>query len=162
MSISSTILTQRQVRIPKRSERAIGFLTYAVGVDDTGVVYLSICENEGGGYFSSEWVSLPHLRECLADSMAEGSSVTASLLRRAYVSRSVNNGGFLAAILLHEGLLTVSDSPYRYRCTSDWEAWEASQRLPPAEASKESQPTRRKGKGSAQPPVVEESDHAED
>lgn len=43
-----------QHSISKLSERAVGHLTYEVGIGESGVVSLTVTGNEGGGYFSRE------------------------------------------------------------------------------------------------------------
>jgi hypothetical protein len=114
--------------IRKLSERSTGRITYQVGLGESGTVYLAVKDNEGGGYFSPEWVSLARVRACLADHLDSGEAFATPLLRGAYRNRSVNNGGFLAAILRHEGLLGPAQRPQLHRCTGDWEAWERDQR----------------------------------
>ncbi|WP_157726480.1 hypothetical protein [Imhoffiella purpurea] len=117
----------REASIPKLSERASGLLTYRVAVDGEGALHLSVVANQGGAYFSTEWVPFQRVRECLGDLMASGASFPTARLLDAYHGRSVNNGGFLAAILRHEGLLQAGDPPTRHRVSGDWDAWETAQ-----------------------------------
>ena len=119
-----TITPTRTNTIPKLSERATGRITYQVGLGESGALYLAVKANEGGGYFSPEWVALARVRACLADYLGTGEAFATPLLRGAYVNRSVNNGGFLAAILRHEGLIGPAEKPHLHRCTGDWDAWE--------------------------------------
>ncbi|MFD2112119.1 hypothetical protein [Thiorhodococcus fuscus] len=114
--------------IPKLSERAIGQMTYRIGIGASGTVYLAVAANQGGGYFSPEWVSITRLQEILAPYQSSGDSFPTPVLRAAYVNRSANNGGFLAAILRHTGLLTPGDPPHLHVALSDWSAWETRQR----------------------------------
>lgn len=103
-------------------------MTYEVGLGESGTVHLCVAANEGGGYFSSEWVSLPRILEVLADFLSSGGSFPTHALLPAFNNRSVNNAGFLAAILRHEGLLKAGDKPHSHACCGDWEAWQAAQR----------------------------------
>ena len=122
-----TITPLRQQTIPKLSERAIGRMTYQVGIGDSQTVYLAVTGNEGGGYFSREWVALPRIRSTLADQFEAGEPFSTPVLRGAYTNRSVNNGGFLAAMLRHEGLLKAAEPPHLHLGTDGWEAWEREQ-----------------------------------
>lgn len=114
--------------ISKLGGTAGGRITYAVGVDPAGTVHLAVTANEGGGYFSPEWVPLPRVRACLAANSGAGEAFPTRVLRGAYRNRSVNNGGFLAAVLRHEGLLRAGALPHLHRCEDGWDAWEAAQR----------------------------------
>lgn len=127
VSAPETIQTVREERIPKLSPRARGLLTYVVGVGASGMCYLAVTANEGGGYFSREWVSLASVRACLADFLARTESFPTALLQAVYANRSVNNACFLVAILRHEGLLVAGDPPTLHRCAGEWEVWEAAQ-----------------------------------
>ncbi len=119
----------REHHIPKLGERAIGHLVYQVAVGESGTVYLAVTGNGGSGYFSREWVALPRLRDVLHPYLESDQTFPTPILRPAYVNRSNNNGGFLAAILRHEGLLkAVPEQPHLHVCTADWADWEAEQR----------------------------------
>ena len=118
----------REHSIPKLGERAIGHLVYQVAVGESGAVYLAVTGNGGSGYFSREWVALSRIREVLKPYLESGQTFATPILRPAYVNRSNNNGGFLAAILRHEGLLTASpEQPHLHCAAGDWSAWEAEQ-----------------------------------
>lgn len=97
---------------PKLSARARGELDYQVGYSPTATdLYIRIVSNHSGGYFSKEWVPLAVIQTCLpseldADSgSSDLSNFSASVLVPAFVSKSQNNAGFLAAALLAEGLI---------------------------------------------------------
>jgi hypothetical protein len=125
---TEAIAPVRSNTIRKLSERSSGRIAYRVGLGESGAVYLAVTDNEGGGYYSPEWVPLSRVRACLADYLDSGEAFATPLLRAAYRNRSVNNGGFLAAILRHEGLLGPAEKPQLHRCTGDWEVWERDQR----------------------------------
>jgi len=101
---------------PKLSERAKGELDYQVGYSPTATdLYIRITSNHSGGYFSKEWVPLSVIQTCLpseldADSgSSDLSGFSARVLTTAFVSKSQNNAGFLAAALLAEGLIAKAD-----------------------------------------------------
>ena len=86
----------------KLSSKAPGHLTYALGIDDhTQDLYLQLQENSSGGYFSREWVPLSHIDACIAR-LKPKEVFAASHFRPAFISRSQNNAGFLAAALKAE------------------------------------------------------------
>lgn len=116
-----------QHTIPKLSPRAIGAMTYQIGVGESGTVYLAVTANEGGGYFSREWIAIPHLLAQVGTSLAAGEPFPTPALRTAYVNRSINNAGFLAAILRHIGLLQPGDPPHWHVVGEDWTVWQATQ-----------------------------------
>ena len=122
-----SIVTVREATVSKLSPRAKGCLTYGVGLGASGMCYLAVTANAGGGYFSREWVSLASLRACLADFLDGAECFPTSLLQAVYANRSVNNACFLVAILRHEGLLIAGDPPNLHRCSGDWEGWEHAQ-----------------------------------
>ncbi len=72
-------------------------LTYNVG-HDSDRFHLRLSDNEGGGFFSTEWI-------CLNDVTNETPSdepFTTAVLTPLYESKSSNNPGFLAAVLVAE------------------------------------------------------------
>jgi len=90
----------------KLSTRAKGELDYQVAYSPTATdLYIRIAGNHSGGYFSKEWVPLAAIQTCLKTVLDDDSSFSASVLVPAFVSKSQNNAGFLAAALLAEGLI---------------------------------------------------------
>ena len=116
-----------QHTIAKLSARAIGRMTYQIGVGESGTVYLAVTANEGSGYFSREWVAIPQLLEQIRAHLDAEEPFPTPLLRVAYVNRSINNAGFLAAMLRHLGLLKPADPPHWHVVGDDWIAWQATQ-----------------------------------
>ena len=98
----------RRIKIqqtPKLSPKAPGHLTYALGIDDhTQDLYLQLQDNSSGGFFSREWVPLSHIDACIAR-LKPKEVFAASHFRPAFISRSQNNAGFLAAALKAEGVI---------------------------------------------------------
>lgn len=119
----------RQHAIPKLSERAMGLMTYQVGLGTSGTVYVAIVGNENGGYFSREWLPVPRILDTIHSRLdTENPTFPTRLLRSAFVNRSNNNGGFLAALLRHEALLVPGELPHLHRCRDDWDTWIEQQR----------------------------------
>ena len=108
----------------KTSQRAVGEITYRVLCDEQRErLFITIVSNNGGGYFSKEVVPFDGVERCLA-AYTEGKSLPAKVLRTAFVGKSVNNAGFLAAILRAEGLLAgVPDAVHQHQIAGDWTDW---------------------------------------
>jgi len=77
-------------------------LTYMIGCDDSNEVFLRVYSNDGGGFFSTEWVALKDIQQALSKSPDNVTSVT---LYGLFKGKSVNSPGFLLALLKHEGLV---------------------------------------------------------
>lgn len=122
-------LLLREAQAAKLGQYANGAITYQVlRVPDGDALYLRVSANAGGGYFSREAVPVEAVRLCLAGRDA-AEPLRAAALRSAYVGRSNNNAGFLAALLVAEGLLTRDpDAPHLLMDAGRWDAWEAEQR----------------------------------
>lgn len=79
-------------------------LTYNLCVDDNKDIFLRITQNEGSGYFSSEWVKLENILSRI--DAAGKKPLTSFLLTDGLLEgRSSNTAGFIWAVLLAEGLV---------------------------------------------------------
>jgi hypothetical protein len=76
-------------------------LTYHIGCNAESEIHLRIHANDGGGYFSQEWVAWKGIQKALEKATPITSIVLYSLFR----GKSVNTPAFLLAVLKHEGLL---------------------------------------------------------
>ena len=66
-----------------------------------GELVLRLYRNTAKGMFCKDW-----LRWCDVDALLDsGAGITSGLLQRLYEGRSANSGGFLLAVLKHEGLV---------------------------------------------------------
>ncbi len=74
-------------------------LTYNIG-NREGEYYLRLSDNAGGGFFSTEWLALSDVTA----EMPSDEPFTTSILTPLYESKSSNNPGFLAAVLVAEKL----------------------------------------------------------
>lgn len=86
-------------------------------------IFLTIVGNRGGGNWNREVVSLADIEAALADVPA-GEPFGSKLLRLAFVGRSNNNPPFLAAALVHAGLLAPAEGvKHKLVRTGDWTDW---------------------------------------
>ncbi len=85
-------------------------LTYESGRDAEGKLHYRITANNGGGFFSNEWVSW----EVLHTACHKTSPVTSRDLRPLLKGKSVNTAGFLLAALLKDGLLRICPGKSRH------------------------------------------------
>jgi hypothetical protein len=186
MSSPTTYLHVKTETARKTGRHAEGCLTYVV-LRDAEEVYLALTANDGGGYFSREAVPFSAVERCV-EGLAANQPILAKAFKSAFVSRSANNPGFLAAVLRQEGLLVpASEAAHQLRLAGDWPAWRQAMlaspgepyELPGATPAKAPQaavgitnaeePTRPAGKGrkprkapkaERQRPSGEETDHA--
>ncbi len=102
-----------------------GAIRYAVLTDPgRSRVFLTILANEGGGNFNREIVAFDDIEEAIADQPAD-TPFGVKVFRVAFIGKSNNNAGFLAAALVHAGLLAPSAVKHQYLKAGDWPAFEA-------------------------------------
>ena len=109
---------------PKLGARAEGSISYNVlACKERRQLFIAITGNKGGGYFSKEHVAISKIEACLGSSSATKPSPSKTF-KEAFISRSSNNAGFLAAVLRHEGLLGAAPGAETQHVHSgDWAAW---------------------------------------
>lgn len=76
-------------------------LSYDVGQDQSKALHYRVTENDGGGFFSSEWL----LWKDIEVAIYADEPVTSICLRSLFKGKSVNTSGFLMAVLVAERLL---------------------------------------------------------
>lgn len=87
-------------------------LTYHIGIDDQDSIIISIASNEGGGYYSKEWVKLDTI---LAKLDSATKPLTSFSLHGIFEGKSANTPGFMFAVLYAEGLIERDgDNPRVY------------------------------------------------
>jgi hypothetical protein len=79
-------------------------LSYNIGIDETGAIHLKVAGNDGGGFFSNEWISYHDIQTALTDWPAD-QGITSMTFRKIFRGKSANTPGFLIAFLVDEGLL---------------------------------------------------------
>lgn len=91
-------------------------LTYHIGCDTESDIYFRVYENSGGGYFSTEWVSLKAIQQAIE----QGRKPTTSFaLYDLFNGQSVNTPAFLLAALLKEGLVQIHEENQRCYAATD-------------------------------------------
>ena len=87
-------------------------LTYHIGIDDQNSVMIRVVANEGGGYFSPEWIKLDTI---LAKLESAKKPLTSFSLHGIFEGKSANTPGFTFAVLYAEGLVERDiDNPRVY------------------------------------------------
>ena len=105
MNTTTQFLCIKTLTAPKTGLNAKGAITYAVLRDTASTdIYICLLGNEGGGYYSQEAVSLTAIEQCLAGLDPSG-VIPSKVFKAAFSGKSVNNSGFLAAVLRSELLL---------------------------------------------------------
>jgi hypothetical protein len=79
-------------------------LTYQVGVDESNGIQLKVSGNDGGGFWSAEWVSFTDIQAALKE-WPEDQGVTSMTFRKVFRGKSANTPGFLIAVLVAEAIL---------------------------------------------------------
>jgi hypothetical protein len=79
-------------------------LGYQVGIDDSGAILLRVSSNDGGGFFSNEWIAFTDIQAALK-AWPDDQGITSMTFRKIFRGKSSNTPGFLIAVLVAEGLL---------------------------------------------------------
>ena len=96
-------------------------LTYEIGFDKGAEIHVRVIKNSGSGWFSPAWVALPRVHDLLA---RNGDKLIAfSTLLPLFKGKSVNNAGFLLAVLKHEGLVAPKEDKPRCHVGRDTAAF---------------------------------------
>jgi hypothetical protein len=93
-------------------------LSYHIGIDDTGAIHLKVAGNDGGGFFSNEWVSYPDIQAAIND-WPDDQGITSMTFRKVFRGKSANTPGFLIAILCALGLLELMPGKSRVHQACD-------------------------------------------
>ena len=105
MTISDTL---ESIRILKKANcptlSGESTLTYHIGCTAKSEIHIRIHANDGGGFFSREWVTWKEIQRHL-QKVPKGSPITSIVLHRLFKGKSVNTPAFLLAALKHEKLL---------------------------------------------------------
>ena len=98
-------------------------LTYQVGWTPDSEMHVRITANTGTGAISKNWVAFRAIREVLASVRA--GELTSGHMQQLCAGQSVNNAGFLLAVLMSEGLVRPSTSKRRCYESADEAAFAA-------------------------------------
>lgn len=110
----------------KAGQRATDDITYRILTDEQRQdLFVTIVANKSSGYFSREIVPLPAIELCI-NGILKDQPLSARIFRSAFIGKSVNNAGFLAALLKAEGLLKPSAKvAHQHQVSGDWIDWKA-------------------------------------
>lgn len=122
---------------PKLTPRGHGNLSYELGVDDaTHAAYIRISGNESSGAYSHEWLELITIQSILAINAEGDKSLSAVCMDSLFSRRSANNCGYLAAILVTEGVLKILPGKPIMLGQGSWEQlWKKIKKLEETEIS---------------------------
>lgn len=114
----------RTQQTTKLSKHAHGKISYQLGYcPDKSEAWFTLSGNEGGGYFSHEWVPLSRIIDKLTE-LAKDGPFPAIALKSVFVGKSVNNPSFLAASLVAEGILTADlEKSFRLHVSGNPDQW---------------------------------------
>jgi hypothetical protein len=79
-------------------------LTFQVGIDESDDIHLKVSGNDGGGFWSAEWVSYDSIQSALTE-WPQDQGITSMAFRKIFRGRSANTPGFLVAVLNALGIL---------------------------------------------------------
>ena len=107
---------QPEIRILKKANcptlSGKSTLTYHIGCTAESEIFLRIHSNDGGGFFSQEWVAWKDIRQML-EKVPKATPITSIVLHRLFKGKSVNTPAFLLAVLKHEKLIQPIKSKKR-------------------------------------------------
>lgn len=93
----------------KLTARGVGLLAYELGTGvNSDACFIRISGNETSGTCSFEWIKLETIENLLKQRPESDKPFNAKLFQKAFISRSVNNHGYLAAVLKSEGVISSS------------------------------------------------------
>lgn len=185
-SISPAVVPTAYLRLAEDRARTLSgrsAIRYAVFADPARTqVYLAVVANEGGGNWNREAVRLTDIEAALAG-LPAGEPFGSKALRSAFAGRSSNNAPFLAAAMVHAGLLAPAEgAKHQLVKAGDWSAWAAAMLAregeevlfpptpagqapvaepapaPPAVKPASDKPVGKGRRGKAAPPVIPEED----
>jgi hypothetical protein len=87
-------------------------LTYEIGCGEGSDVYMRLSQSTGTGSFSKGWVDLQRVHDLLEKNADK--PITMATFAPLFSGLSANTGGFLLAVIRHEGL--VQTTPENPRC----------------------------------------------
>ncbi len=102
MTTNSIYFSVRQAQAAKTGQHSQGKITYRILTDESHLeLFITIVANEGGGWFSNEIVAFSAI-EAITGKLNPKVAFPTKTFAPAFNSRSVNNAGFLAAVLREE------------------------------------------------------------
>ena len=123
-STLQSYLSLKVGRADKNGLRSHGYLHYRILADsDLQMLFITLIGNDGGGCYSKEIVPFDKIEQCL-QGVDTRKPIASKLFQPAFIGRSSNNAGFLAAILRAEQLLAPAPGAvHQHAVQPDWAAW---------------------------------------
>lgn len=107
---------------PKLTARGRGDLSYELGSNDgTKESYVRITVNASSGAFSNEWLALGQIRALLDLKSEQKKTFSAVTMEGLFARRSANNYGYLAAVLIAEGVIETLPGKPVMLSLGDWD-----------------------------------------
>jgi hypothetical protein len=108
----------------KTGSRSQGYLHYRILTDTAQQqLFITLIGNDGDGCYSKEIVPFDKIEQCL-HGIDISKPIASKRFQPAFIGRSANNAGFLAAILRAELLLAPApDAVHQHTVQPDWPAW---------------------------------------
>ncbi|MFC1772604.1 hypothetical protein ACFL3A_04530 [Pseudomonadota bacterium] len=97
-------------------------ITYHVGATPDNEIHFRIHSNTGGGFMSTEWVSLKDILDVFGE-VPKGQPITSFVLQPLFRGKSVNTPAFLVAALANEKLLQLLKGKKRGHIVMDPEGF---------------------------------------
>jgi len=114
-------------RAAKTGSRSQGYIHYRILKEpDQDLLYIAIVHNDGGGCYSRETVAFNKVELCL-QKVDINKPIASKLFEQAFIGKSANNAGFMAAILRAEHLLIPApNTAHQHTVQPDWAPWKTS------------------------------------
>jgi hypothetical protein len=108
----------------KTGSRSQGYLHYRILTDTAQQqLFITLIGNDGDGCYSKEIVPFSQIEQCL-HGIDTGKPIASKRFQSAFIGKSANNAGFLAAILRAEWLLAPApEALHQHAVQPDWPAW---------------------------------------
>jgi hypothetical protein len=121
-----TYISLKLATARKAGQRSTDDITYRVLTDaQRQDLFITIVGNKSSGCYSREIVPLAAVELCLS-SIPKEKPFPGKIFRSAFVGKSVNNAGFMLALLKAQGLIEPSaDIAHKYQVAGDWNEWKA-------------------------------------
>ena len=101
-SAEELVTVIREAKCPTSSGKST--LTYQLGKDNSGDIFIKISGNDGGGFWSAEWVPYTSVERAITECPAD-QGITSMAFRKIFRGKSANTPGFLVAVLCDLRLL---------------------------------------------------------
>lgn len=123
-STDKSYLSLKLGRAAKTGSRSQGYIHYRILKEpDQELLHIAIIGNDGGGCYSKEIVPFDKVELCLKK-VDINKPIASKLFEQAFVGRSANNAGFMAAILRAEHLLVPApNTAHQHTVQPDWATW---------------------------------------